>query len=65
MRFFIQLFIIISVYEIKISLSHIEKVLPEYRFPLLLFEPEYERGLVPGGGPGGVAGQAGRGARDC
>ena len=40
-------------------------LLPEYRFPLLLFEPEYERGLVPGGGPGGVAGQAGRGARDC
>ena len=40
-------------------------LLPEYRFPLLLLEPEYERGLVPGGGPGGVAGQAGRGARDC
>ena len=43
----------------------VDQVLPENRFALLLFEPEYERGLVPGGGPGGVAGQAGSGAGDC
>ena len=48
-----------------ISFEDADWFLPEDGFAFLLLEPEDEAGSLPGGGPAGQAGQAGRVPRHC